>query len=125
MQADRQGKWVGPRPSTSAAPWRPPSCGDANKVKYVSLDARSSASPALQAGEVDLLVATTRPYTLTRDAGLGVDFTGIYYYDGQGFLVNTKSAPKSVKDLNRANDLRSSRQPRPKPTSPTISAPRR
>lgn len=39
---------------------------------------------------------------ILRDAGQGVDFTGIYYYDGQGFLVKRGGA-KAVKDLHRAN----------------------
>jgi general L-amino acid transport system substrate-binding protein len=40
-------------------------------------------------------------HTLARDAGLGVDFTGIHYYDSQGFLVK-KPGAKSLKDLNHA-----------------------
>jgi general L-amino acid transport system substrate-binding protein len=99
MQVDRQGKWAGLAVDicrgVAAAILR-----DANKVKYVSLSA-PQRFPALQAGEIDLLVANST-YTLARDAGQGVDFTGIYYYDGQGFLVK-RSGAKAIKDLNRAN----------------------
>ena len=55
--------------------------------------------PALLAGEVDML-ASNSTWTLARDAN-GVDFTGIYYYDGQGFMVK-KSGIRTVKELNRA-----------------------
>jgi general L-amino acid transport system substrate-binding protein len=99
MQVDRQGKWTGFAVdicrAVAAAILR-----DANKVKYVSL-AAAQRFPALQTGEVDLLVSNST-YTLARDASQGVDFTGIYYYDGQGFLVKRSSA-KVIKDLNRAN----------------------
>jgi len=81
MQADRQGKWTGFAVdicrAVAAAVLR-----DANKVKFVSL-AAAQRFPALQAGQVDLLVANST-YTLSRDSGQGVEFTGIYYYDGQG-----------------------------------------
>jgi general L-amino acid transport system substrate-binding protein len=99
MQADRQGKWAGFAVdicrAVAAAVLR-----DANKVKYVSL-AAAQRFPALQLGQVDLLVANST-YTLSRDAGQGVAFTGIYYYDSQGFLVK-RSGAKNVKDLHRAN----------------------
>jgi general L-amino acid transport system substrate-binding protein len=99
MQTDRQGKWTGFAVdicrAVSAAVLR-----DASKVKYIPL-AAAQRFPALQAGQIDLLVANST-YTLARDAGQGVDFTGIYYYDGQGFLVKRAGA-KAVKDLHRAS----------------------
>ena len=98
MQADKQGKWTGFSVdicrAVSAA-----LLGDASKVKYVPLEP-AQRFPALQSGQLDLLVSNST-YTLARDAGLGVDFTGIYYYDSQGFLVK-KSGAKNLKDLNRA-----------------------
>ena len=51
-------------------------------------------------GEVDLLVRTTT-WTLTRDTALGFDFTGVNYYDGQGFMVNKKLGVKSAKEPER------------------------
>jgi general L-amino acid transport system substrate-binding protein len=56
---------------------------------------------ALQSGEVDLLSNNTT-WTLTRDTALGFDFTGVTYYDGQGFMVNKKLGVKSAKELNGA-----------------------
>src|SRR4029453_5818400 len=99
MQIDRQGKWAGLAVDICRAV-PPPLLADPSKEKYVSL-AAAQRFPALQAGEIDLLVSNST-YTLARDAGQGVDFTGIYYYDGQGFLVK-RSAAKAIKDLNRAN----------------------
>lgn len=72
--------------------------GDANKVKWVPLGSQQRFS-ALQAGEVDILSRNTT-WTLTRDASLGLAFTAITYYDGQGFLV-----PKSIK-VTSAKQLR-------------------
>lgn len=97
MQSDKQGKWTG----FSVDICRAVSTaifGDANKVKYVPLEP-NQRFPALQAGQVDLLVSNST-YTLARDAGLGVEFTGIYYYDSQGFLVK-KARVRSLKDLSR------------------------
>ena len=56
---------------------------------------------ALQSGEVDLLSRNTT-WTLTRDTALGLDFAGVNYYDGQGFMVTKKLGVKSAKELNGA-----------------------
>jgi general L-amino acid transport system substrate-binding protein len=69
-------------------------------VKYVPTTAQQRFT-ALQSGEVDLLARTTT-WTLTRDTALGFDFTGVNYYDGQGFMVNKKLGVKSAKELNGA-----------------------
>ena len=97
--ADSQGKWTGIDVdlcrAVAAAIF-----GDADKVKYIPTTAQQRFT-ALQSGEVDLLARTTT-YTLTRDTALGFDFTGINYYDGQGFMVNKKLGVKSAKELNGA-----------------------
>jgi general L-amino acid transport system substrate-binding protein len=99
MQADSQGKWVGLDVdvcrAVSAALF-----GDSEKVKYVPLSSQQRFT-ALQSGEVDLLSNNTT-WTLTRDTALGLDFTAVTYYDGQGFLVNKKLGVKSAKELNGA-----------------------
>ena len=59
--------------------------GDADKVEFIPL--RTSARfPALQRRRVDLLLGSTT-WTLTREAVLKVQFPGILFYDGQGFMV--------------------------------------
>ncbi|MEP6790100.1 MAG: transporter substrate-binding domain-containing protein, partial [Ramlibacter sp.] len=68
--------------------------GDANKVKWVPLVAQQRFA-ALQSGEVDILSRNTT-WTLTRDASLGLNFTGVTYYDGQGFMVPVKNKMKSA-----------------------------
>lgn len=59
--------------------------GDATKVKFFPLTPRERFI-ALQTGEVDLLARNTT-WTFTRDSSLGLNFAGISYFDGQGFLV--------------------------------------
>jgi general L-amino acid transport system substrate-binding protein len=74
--------------------------GDANKVKWVPLVAAQRFA-ALQSGEVDILSRNTT-WTLTRDVSLGMHFTGVTYYDGQGFMVPVKNKIKSAKQLKGA-----------------------
>jgi general L-amino acid transport system substrate-binding protein len=74
--------------------------GDATKVKYVPLTAQQRFT-ALQSGEVDVLSRNTT-WTLQRDTDLGLNFTAVVYYDGQGFMVAKKLAVKSAKELNGA-----------------------
>ncbi|MDH3232825.1 MAG: amino acid ABC transporter substrate-binding protein [Alphaproteobacteria bacterium] len=74
--------------------------GDANKVKYVPLSAKVRFT-ALQSGEVDVLSRNTT-WTHTRDTALGLDFVGVLYYDGQGFMVRKKLGVKSAKQLSGA-----------------------
>lgn len=73
---------------------------DASKVKYVPLTAQQRFT-ALQSGEIDILSRNTT-WTLTRDASLGMAFTGVTYYDGQGFMVPAKGKVKSAKQLKGA-----------------------
>lgn len=74
--------------------------GDATKVKYVPLTAQQRFT-ALQSGEVDVLSRNTT-WTLQRDTDLGLNFTVVVYYDGQGFMVAKKLGVKSAKELNGA-----------------------
>ncbi len=98
-QQDDKGKWTGLDVdvcrAVSAALF-----GDSEKVKYVPTTAQQRFT-ALQSGEVDVLSRNTT-YTLTRDTALGLEFTGINYYDGQGFMVPKKLGVKSAKELNGA-----------------------
>lgn len=74
--------------------------GDAKKVEFVPLNSQQRFA-ALQAGEVDILARNTT-WNLTRDASLGLSFTTINYYDGQGFLVPKKIKVTSAKQLKGA-----------------------
>jgi general L-amino acid transport system substrate-binding protein len=73
---------------------------DGEKVKYVPLTAQQRFT-ALQSGEIDILSRNTT-WTLTRDASLGLHFTGTTSYDGQGFMVPVKAKLKSAKGLKNA-----------------------
>src|SRR5262245_25247467 len=100
MTVDSQGKWTGMNVDIcrgiSAALF-----GDSEKVKYVPVSGQQRFT-ALQAGEVDLL-SNNSTWTLTRDTALGLDFAGVTYYDGQGFMVPKKLGVKSAKELNGAS----------------------
>jgi general L-amino acid transport system substrate-binding protein len=74
--------------------------GDTSKVKYIPLTAKERFT-ALQSGEIDVLARATT-WTATRDTSLGLNFAGVNYYDGQGFLVNKKLGITSAKELSGA-----------------------
>ncbi len=75
--------------------------GDANAVKYTPLTAKERFT-ALQSGEIDMLSRNTT-WTLTRDTALGLDFVGVNYYDGQGFMVPKSLGVKSALELDGAS----------------------
>ena len=65
--------------------------GDGTKVKFSPLSAKERFT-ALQSGEIDLLSRNTT-WTINRDTALGMNFAGVTYYDGQGFMINAKKLP--------------------------------
>ena len=99
VAADSQGKWAGLDVDVCRAV-AAAIFGDSEKVKYVPLTAAQRFT-AIQSGEVDILSNNTTA-TLQRDTALGLDFTAVTYYDGQGFLVNRKLGVKSARELNGA-----------------------
>jgi general L-amino acid transport system substrate-binding protein len=74
---------------------------DPTKVKFVPLSAKDRFT-ALQSGEIDLLSRNTT-WTLSRDTSLGANFTGVTYYDGQGFIVKKSLKVNSALELNSAS----------------------
>ncbi|MGH6762731.1 MAG: amino acid ABC transporter substrate-binding protein [Phyllobacterium sp.] len=62
--------------------------GDPTKVKFTPLSAKDRFL-ALQSGEIDVLSRNTT-WTINRDTALGLNFAGVTYYDGQGFMINAK-----------------------------------
>jgi general L-amino acid transport system substrate-binding protein len=97
--ADSQGNWSGLDVDVCRA-IAAAVLGDGTKVRWVPLNAQQRFT-ALQSGEIDILSRNTT-WTLTRDASLGLHFTGVTYYDGQGFMVPVKSKVKSAKQLKGA-----------------------
>jgi general L-amino acid transport system substrate-binding protein len=74
---------------------------DPTKIKFVPLSAKDRFT-ALQSGEIDVLSRNTT-WTLSRDTSLGANFTGVTYYDGQGFLVKKSLKVNSALELNSAS----------------------
>jgi general L-amino acid transport system substrate-binding protein len=74
--------------------------GNPEKVIFVPLIA-SARFLALRSGQIDLLARHTT-WTLGREVGLGVQFAGVLYYDGQGFMVARKSGIRKIDSLNGA-----------------------
>ncbi len=97
---DAQGKWTGLDVDVCRAV-AAAIFNDANKVKFVPLSAKDRFT-ALQSGEVDLLVRNTT-WTSSRDSSLGLNFTGVDYYDGQGFMVRKALKVNSALELGDAS----------------------
>ncbi|MGL4634622.1 MAG: amino acid ABC transporter substrate-binding protein [Beijerinckiaceae bacterium] len=97
---DAQGNWTGLdvdmcRAIASAV------FNDPSKVKFVSLSAKDRFT-ALQSGEIDVLSRNTT-WTSSRDTALGLNFAGVNYYDGQGFMVRKGAKIASALELNGAS----------------------
>jgi len=75
--------------------------GDASKARFVGLNG-AQRLPALQSGQVDLVVQTLTQ-TQSREAANGLLFAGVNFYDGQSFLVRKSSGVKTAKDLAGAS----------------------
>lgn len=99
-QKDEKGQWSGLDVdvcrSVAAAV-----LGDASKVQFKPLTAKERFL-AVQSGEVDILSRNTT-WTHTRDTSLGLNFAGVVYYDGAGFMVNKNLKVTSALQLNGAN----------------------
>lgn len=99
-QPDAQGNWTGldvdSCRAVAAAIFKDPT-----KIKFVPLSAKDRFT-ALQSGEVDVLIRNTT-WTLSREASLGLQFTGINYYDGQGFMVRKSLKVASALELGGAS----------------------
>ena len=73
--------------------------GSADKVSFMPLTA-PNRFPVLLSGKIDLL-AHTATWTFGREAGIGIKFPGIYFYDGQTFMV-----PADKKNIQQLEDLK-------------------
>ncbi|MBL1240943.1 MAG: amino acid ABC transporter substrate-binding protein [OCS116 cluster bacterium] len=75
--------------------------GDSEKVEFVPLSSKVRFE-VLKSGEIDVLSRVTT-WTLTRDVGLGLNFAGVNYYDGQGFMVSKELGVNSASELDGAS----------------------
>jgi len=69
-----------------------------DNIKFIPLTATERFT-ALQSGEIDVLSRNTT-WTMSRDTALGLNFAGVTYYDGQGFMVRKKLGIASVLELS-------------------------
>jgi general L-amino acid transport system substrate-binding protein len=70
--------------------------GDAGKVEFVPVDTLSRFD-ALKSGKIDLLARNTT-WTMERDVS-GLEFPGILYIDGQGFMTSDERGLVSAQQL--------------------------
>ena len=73
---------------------------DPNKVKFLPINAKDRPV-ILASGEIDVLIRNTT-WTLSRQTG-GMFFTGVNFYDGQGFIVRKKLGVDSALKLDGAS----------------------
>ncbi len=73
---------------------------DPNKVKFLPINAKDRPT-ILAGGEIDVLIRNTT-WTLSRELG-GMFFTGVNFYDGQGFMVRRKLGVDSALKLDGAS----------------------
>ena len=97
--ADSSGNWTGVDVDVCRAV-AAATLGDASAVKFIPLTAKERFT-ALQSGEIDILSRNTT-WTITRDASLGLNFAGVNYYDGQGFMVRSALGVSSALELGGA-----------------------
>ncbi|WP_135506595.1 amino acid ABC transporter substrate-binding protein [Roseovarius aestuariivivens] len=74
--------------------------GDPTAVEFVPTTGKTRFT-ALASGEIDMLARNTT-WTFSRDVDLKFEFTGINYYDGQGFMVPKDLGVSSAKELDGA-----------------------
>ncbi|MDE3090201.1 MAG: amino acid ABC transporter substrate-binding protein, partial [Chloroflexota bacterium] len=73
--------------------------GDAKAVEFRPVNT-GQRGPALQTGEIDVLIRNTT-WTSSRDTSWGL-FAPTTFYDGQGMMVPKKLGAKTLKDLKGA-----------------------
>ena len=78
--------------------------GDTGKVKFVPLNNNDSIT-SLLSGDVDLLSMNTE-WNLSYDTSLGINFCGVSFYDGQGFMVAVKRGVSSILELDNSSICR-------------------
>jgi general L-amino acid transport system substrate-binding protein len=76
---------------------------DQHKVDYLVLSTSLRFS-ALRDDEIDVLIRNTT-WTYNRDTSLGIDFVGINFYDGQGFIAWKNGNKTSLKDFGPGTSI--------------------
>ncbi len=97
---DDKGAWQGFDPAVCKAV-AAAVFGDTSKVKYTTTTGKTRFT-TLASGEVDMLARNTT-WTFSRDTDLKLDFVGVNYYDGQGFMAPASLGVTSAKELDGAS----------------------
>ncbi|WP_203292692.1 transporter substrate-binding domain-containing protein [Maricaulis parjimensis] len=97
MAVEDGGRWLGMGPDLCRA-FAAATLGDPNAVIYIPVTARTRF-PALQSGEIDVLVRTTT-WTFTRDTSLGADFIGPFYVEQERILVRRDTGLTEFEQLD-------------------------
>ena len=97
--ADKDGKWTGLDVDLCRA-IAAAIFNDPGKVTFKPLTPEARFD-ALRKGEIDVL-SRNSTWTMSREAALGLKFTGVTYYDGQGFMVARAANVMSPLDLTDA-----------------------
>lgn len=98
-KADSEGNWHGLNVDICRAV-AAAVLGDETKVKFIPLSDQDGIG-ALLTGEVDLL-STNLGWSLRYDTSIGIDFCGVTFYDGIGFMVPVKSGVQSALELDNS-----------------------
>jgi len=98
-KADSEGNWHGLNVDVCRAV-AAAVLGDEAKVKFIPLSDKDGIG-ALLTGEVDLL-STNLGWSLRYDTSIGIDFCGVTFYDGIGFMVPVKSGVQSALELDNS-----------------------
>ena len=75
--------------------------GDAKKVSFKPTTGKTRFT-VLSSGEIDVLARNTT-WTFSRDTDLKLDFVGVNFYDGQGFIIRKSAGVKSALELDGAS----------------------
>jgi general L-amino acid transport system substrate-binding protein len=97
---DDKGNWQGFDPAVCKAV-AAAVFGDITKVKYTTTTGKTRFT-VLRSGEIDMLARNTT-WTYVRDVDLKLEFAGVNYYDGQGFMVPRSLGVKRAKELDGAS----------------------
>lgn len=98
-QTDETGAWSGFEVDLCRA-YAAAFLNDPDRTQYVPTTTLDRFE-AIREGQVDILLRNTS-WTLSRAATQGVQFAGIYYYDGQGFLAPADLGLTSAQELSGA-----------------------
>ena len=76
---------------------------DKESVEFIRINA-TSRFPALERGEIDVLARNTT-WTFSRDTGMSIDFTGVTFYDGQGFMAHKALGISSIVNVEAGTSV--------------------